>query len=272
MKRILIATDFSNSAHNAALYGADMAMAINAEIFLLHAYQLPLPTSEISAFVTEEDILDMAEEQMKKLVTEIKTRCSGSINVSVEIRLGSFYKELEMVCEAIKPYAVILGSKGVTAAERIFLGSQAVYTMKHLTWPVITVPPASTFATIKKMGLACDFDKIEDSIRIDEIKRLVYDFKAELYVLNTGSKRAFNPDIVFESDILRQKLKELNPRYYFITNENVDDGILEFAEENNIDLLIVSPKRHTLAEKLFHKSHTKQFVLHSHIPVMALHA
>jgi len=33
----------------------------------------------------------------------------------------------------------------------------------------------------------------------------------------------------------------------------------------------VLPKRHGLLDKLIHKSHTKQLVLHSHVPVMAFH-
>jgi nucleotide-binding universal stress UspA family protein len=46
---------------------------------------------------------------------------------------------------------------------------------------------------------------------------------------------------------------------------------MEFAETNSIDLLVVLPKQHSLIEKLLFKSHVRQFVLHSHIPVMALH-
>jgi len=46
---------------------------------------------------------------------------------------------------------------------------------------------------------------------------------------------------------------------------------MDFEEKNKIDLLIVLPRRHNLLGSIFHKSHTKQLVLHSHVPVMALH-
>jgi hypothetical protein len=52
----------------------------------------------------------------------------------------------------------------------------------------------------------------------------------------------------------------LEPRYHFITNDNTDEGILNFAEKMSIDLLIVLPKRHGFADKLVHASHTKRFV------------
>jgi nucleotide-binding universal stress UspA family protein len=66
-------------------------------------------------------------------------------------------------------------------------------------------------------------------------------------------------------------MKDLNPQYHFIADENIDLGIMKFIEQNEIDMLIVLPKRHKLLDKLFHKSHTKQMVLHAHVPVMALH-
>ena len=136
---------------------------------------------------------------------------------------------------------------------------------------MVTVPPQAKFSAVKKIGLACDFNKVVDNTPADEIKTLVNDFHAELHVLNTDKKEEYNADIVFESGLLQEMLAALKPQYHFITNENTDQGIMDFAEKNDIDLLVVLPKRHGLFEKLLSKSHSKQLVLHSHVPVMALH-
>ena len=92
-----------------------------------------------------------------------------------------------------------------------------------------------------------------------------------MHILNTGKKEVFKPELVFESGLLQEMLAGLKPNYHFITNKDIDEGIIDFAEKNHIDLLIVLPKRHGLLDKLVHRSHTKQLVLHSHVPVMALH-
>ena len=185
--------------------------------------------------------------------------------------MGVFFNELKTVCERIKPYTVVMGSHGTTAAERLLFDSYAVYAMKHLTWALITVPPEATFSSVKKIGLEYDFDKVVDTTTLDEIKMLVNDFNAELHALNTGKKEVFNPEIVFESGVLEEMLAPIKPNYHFIINQNTDEGIMDFAEKNHIDLLVVLPKRHGLPDKLIHKSHTKQLILRSHVPVMALH-
>ena len=42
MKTIIVATDFSTAALNAAEYAADMALAIQADILLLHISEIPI--------------------------------------------------------------------------------------------------------------------------------------------------------------------------------------------------------------------------------------
>jgi nucleotide-binding universal stress UspA family protein len=271
MKTIIVATDYSPVALNAVNYAAEMALVINANIMLLHVYNLPVGYNGVPLTVSVEDIRKVADNNMNELKTKVVERTAGKIGVEAKIRLGTFFQELQAVCECVHPYTVIIGSQGTTATQRIIFGGHAVYAMKHLLWPIITVPEGVSFSSIKKIGLACDFDGVLDTTPVDEIKLLVKDFNAELHVLNTGKKNELDPDVVFESGLLNEMIGELNPNYHFITNEKTDESIMEFAEQNKIDLLIVLPKRHGLMEMLIHRSHTKNLVLHSHVPVMALH-
>lgn len=271
MKTILVATDFSPAALNAVNYAADMALAINADLLLLHVYQIPVAYLEVPVVLNEEEMRAGAEKQLTKLKEELSAQSGFKINIDIEVKTGVFFQELKALCEKTDPYVVVMGSQGTTAAERLFFGGHTVHAMKHLTWPLITVPQDVKFNKIKKIGLACDFDKVVDTTPVEEIKLLVKDFNAELHVLNTGKQKVFNPNIVFESGLMQEMLAELKPSYHFTTNSNIDEGIMDFSERNHLDLLLVLPKRHGLIDNLVHKSHTKELVLHSHVPVMALH-
>ena len=271
MKTIVVATDFSPAAANAVNYAAEMALTINADILLLHVYQIPLGYLEVPIAAGLEEIRIGAEQQINELKEQLTRKTTNKLHIETEVRMGSFFTELKDVCKGVNPYVVVIGSQGTTGAEHLFFGSNTVYTIKHLAWPVVTVPNGLIFSSIKKIGLACDFEKVVDTIPVNEIKMLVNDFKAELHILNTGSDKEFKPEVVFESGLLQEMLWALRPNYHFITNENTDQGIIDFAEKNHIDLLIVFPKRHSLIEKIMHRSHTKQLVLHSYVPVMALH-
>lgn len=271
MKTIIIGTDFSPVAMNAARYGMDMANAIGAEVILFHVYHIPVSYGEVPIIMDMEGSRKLAETALEKVKVSLQTDNKSKSGIRTEVRVGEFFRELKNLCEEVKPYAVILGSQGTSAAERFLFGSHATFAMKHLMWPLITVPPHASFSAVKKVGLACDFNEVVATIPVEEIRTLVNDFNAELHILHTGSNEKFDPELVFESGLIQEMLGPLKPQYHFITHDNIDEGIMDFADRNLLDLLLVLPKRHSLPERIMHKSHTKQLVLHSHVPVMALH-
>jgi nucleotide-binding universal stress UspA family protein len=271
MKTIIAATDFSDAALNAAEYAADMAQAINAHLLLVYVYQLPVIYLEIPIATEADQTWTGSEETLSQLKERLIKRSSGNLRVESRFVTGVFFPELKKICEEIKPYAVVMGSQGTTAAQRVFFGGHTIYAMEHLQWPLITVPPHAAFSKISKIFLACDFNKVLESTPVEEIKRLVNDFHAELHVINSGKEDSYKPDLVFESGMLQEILAPLKPQYHLITGENTDESIINFLENNHIDLLITLPKRRGLLEKLAHRSISKQLILHSHIPVMAMH-
>ena len=271
MKKLLLTTDFSAAATNAANYAAEMALSVKADLVLLNVVQTPIGYSDLPIVISLEDMMRSSEKEIEALKEDLIRRTKGAIHIETEVGMGAFFSELKNVCEQLKPYAVVMGSQGKTAAEHLMFGAHTVHTVKHLTWPVITVPPEAVFTVVKKIGLASDLTQVVETTPIEEIKMLVHDFNAELHILNTGDKEVFDADIVFESGMMQEMTMALNPKFHFISNKNIDEGIIDFVDKNQIDLLIVLPKRHNLIEGLFHKSHSKNLVLHSHVPVMALH-
>ena len=74
MKTILVATDFSSSARNAARYAADMAFAINADILLLHVYQIKVYYGESSVALSKEVSRQDAETNINELKEILLTK------------------------------------------------------------------------------------------------------------------------------------------------------------------------------------------------------
>lgn len=270
MKTLIVATDFSAIAKNATQYAMDMARAIQANVHLLHVYQLPANYGTMDIPVSMPEWEQGTEDLMAGLKKQLEQDNGGQVAVSTEVRTGSFMLELVAVCERLQPYAVIMGCKGSTAAERLLFGTHAISAMKHLTWPVITVPMEAKFNAIKKIGLACDLAEPEKTVPLDGISRLVTDFNATLHVLNTGKDQVYDPQLLSASGWLGGKLKDVQHKFHFIKGDT-EEAILHFAEKNDVDLLVILPQRHSFLDALIYKSHTKQFVLHSHIPLMALH-
>src|SRR6476661_3100179 len=115
MKTIIVATDFSAAASNAAMYAADMALAIHADLYLLHVYQVPVIYVDIPVALAADDIQDDAEKNMTKFKEELLLKSNRQIQIESAVREGIFFEELKTICEYRQPYAVVLGTQGKTA-------------------------------------------------------------------------------------------------------------------------------------------------------------
>jgi nucleotide-binding universal stress UspA family protein len=274
MKTIIVPTDFSAVATNAMNFAVDMALSINSSILLLHVYQVPVSMTDVPVvLVSAEELKKSSEEKLEELKNSLTHISSGKLKIYTEARMGDVVDQLETLCKHVQPFAVIMGTKGATGIERILFGSTTLTTIKHLTWPVIVVPPGKEYGKgIKKIGFACDFRQVVETTPVQFIKQMVKEFNAELHVLNVDyENKQFKPETPEQSMLLHTLFEDLNPNYHFISHVDIEDGINEFADKNNLDLLITIPKKHKLLESIFKQSSTKQLVTHSHVPVMCVH-
>jgi nucleotide-binding universal stress UspA family protein len=274
MKTIVIPTDFSPVASNAMYYGVDLAKSIKGSVLLLHVYNIPISYSDVPvALVSVEELRKAAEEKLAIVKKGIDEYTWGSVRIYTEARLGNIVDEMEDLCNKIQPFAVVMGSKGSSGLDRVLFGSTTLTAVRHLKWPVISVPPEKKFGGgIKKIGFACDFKDIVKTTPTHYIKNVVYAFNAELHVLNVDhNDRHFTAETPEQSALLHTMLEEAKPVYHFINYKDIEDGINDFADKNHIDLIITIPKKHKLLESLFRTSSTKQLIYQSHVPVMCVH-
>ena len=273
MKTIIVPTDFSAISNNATDYAVDLAKETGCSILLFYAYQLPVSVTDVPiVLVSIEDLKKNSENKLQEAKKSLEKRTGDQIKIYAEAKLGDTVDELEDLCNKIKPFAVVMGTKGATGVERVFFGSTTLGTIKHLTWPVIVVPPQKKYSSIKKIGFACDFREVLNTTPTEFIKDFVKEFNAELHILNVDHKNThFKDTTPEESLLLHTMFEDLNPVYDFIEDENIEAGIEKFAEKNKLDLVITIPKKHKLIESFFRKSHTKDLIFHSHLPIMCVH-
>lgn len=273
MNTIVVPTDFSPVSENAIHYAVNMAKDIGTTVTLVHVYQIPVSMNDELplAVVSPEELHENALEKINELKTSLDEDNSG-VTIYVEVQLGNIVDELEDFCKKLKPFAIIIGTKGSSAVDRILFGSTTLTVIRDFNWPVIIVPPGTIYKSIQKVGFACDFRQVIETTPVPYIKEIVKTFHAQLHVLNVDyNNKHFRGEQAEESFLLHSMLEDLNPEYHYINNQDVEEGINEFADKNNLDLLITIPKKHKLLERLFRRSHTRKMVFESHVPILCVH-
>lgn len=272
MKSIVVPVNFTESSSNAARYAADMALAVQGELHLVHIVQLPVTPAEIPGpDIIFDELQRNGEASLLSLKKELADRTEGYVSVITHMDTGGVEYHLEEYCRRIKPFVVVMGASG-NSLERMFAGSNTVRAVRHLPYPVLVIPDKAVFHAIRKIVLACDLEDIASGIpaSVSFLRELRDLFSARFEVVNVVTRSEQSEgQAVFEFNSWKDRLQEIYPEVHFVHTSKVDEGINDYLKEHPADLLLVFPKSHSLLE--FHRSQTKKVVLHCPIPIMSLH-
>lgn len=274
MKTIIAPTDFSPASLNAVNYAADMACVTNCELLLLYIHPYALVAGEMLVTAYGDDNNKAYQkEKLDKLREDLLYRTRDRLKITARVEEGDIQAKIEECCLLVNPYAVVLGPETAGRIGEIIGAAITTDAIKNLQWPVIVVPENVHFASIKRVGLACDFKQVVHTIPVKEIKAVVKELNAELHILHVHDDGgvAYDVDTIEESGWLQEMFYDIQPKYHLINNNNIEEGIEQFADDNKLDMLIVVPKKHGVLHNLFAKSHSKQLALHSHVPVLSVH-
>ena len=273
MKTVIVSVDFSTTSTNAAEFAANLAAFYGAEIWLYHAFQIPIALSEFAYPVV--DIAEMQkaadhELEVLKKITQGKLRRTIKIHTLAEmnvLQLG-----LTKLCNDLKPDLVVMGLSGKTTLTRLIVGSNTIKAIYELTYPVLVVPPQAEFIPVRKIGFACDYRQVEKTTPVAMLKKFVTDFNAALHVMNVDHHNSF-PDAkkVQESYLINELLRDMKAEFHSIEATEITEGINWFVDKSKLDWLVVIPKKHRLGEKMFKRSQTKELVYHTHVPILCIH-
>ncbi len=278
MKTILIPTDFSETASNAAHYAINLAKDINIKkIILYNVYQTGInviadPMIPALGALDLDTIKIASEEGLEQFKNEIKQSIPEEIEVKTISEFTLITDGINNIAERENVDIIIMGITGGGALQENFFGSNTINVARNSHTPIIIIPAEAEFKPIKNILFASDFNKVVDSTPIQSLKKILDSLNSKLFVLHVEDYNKENvPDIKFESLMLDTLLAGYDKEYHFIDNPDFTEAINDFAKEKNIDLIITIPKKHGFFNSLFKRSHTKMLAFHTHVPLMVIH-
>lgn len=265
MKTILVPTDFSSAAQNAAEYAVCLAKEINAKVLLLHAYRVPVPATEVPIMMpTPEELQKENEDFLKKEAIRLKKK----IGLDVQYKALMGFAVDEILEEEKNAYLVVMGITGSGKLSQALIGSISTAMIRKSEKPILIIPEKAEYKKPKKIVFACDYDSRTNINVLDVLKDFIKIFASKIFVLNVSQKKEL---VSVESGTkLEHKLNDVEHIYYFPENEDVVDGINEFVLAHHADMVAIIPHRYNLIERLFHKSVSKKMAFHTHVPLLAL--
>jgi nucleotide-binding universal stress UspA family protein len=257
---IIVPTDFSAVANNAAKYAAQLITGdYDTHLILYHVYE---KSSE--------------EKEAIELLGKLKAELQESSIVKIETRAeesSDFVECLTKFSRHHNAQLIVMGITGKSRLEKVFLGSNTLKMVEKNVCPVLIIPASAQYMQIKNVALLSDFKNVESTIPFVPIKNILNLFHPSLHIINVNSEHyvSLTEEFMKERNRMMELFKEANPEFYFIGTFDLHETVQQFVNDKNIDMLITIPRHHSFFGSMFKGTNTKKLVYESAIPILAAH-
>jgi nucleotide-binding universal stress UspA family protein len=267
IKHLLVPVDFSEVSENAIRVAANFAAETDAKVTLLHSYLIP----GYSGGMAYETFIPPIDEHLELINKQLDEFAEGlpelnelrvekiAIPGSVQDMIGSYVQDNDVDL-------VITGTKGASGFMGFLLGTESERIEAEVKCPVVLVPENTTVKKGIRIAFAHDYKST-----ISQQQRKILQFFLDFYdgtldVVHVEEKH----DLPEAERSVIDNLKDLRPNFHKVVNDDVEKGLNDFIEKNNVDMLALIYHDHGFLNRIFGRSTTRNLTYHTKIPLLVL--
>ncbi|MGD1842690.1 MAG: universal stress protein [Thermonemataceae bacterium] len=267
MQTILVPTDFSEEAGHALNLATDLAKKSNSKIILFHIVESPIHVynsylgniagnklieqdKQQEAYVAA--MLVIATRQLEETAQKVE-----GVEVDTYIQVGHFYKNIAETITSKEVDLIVMGSQGASSLEEEYVGSNTDKVIRFAKCPVISVKQAVSLADIQQVALPLTLVGDEPAHLIKAVADFQKLTDAHLHLVRVNHLGSVLPHRVIHTRMekLAKTYQIENYTTHIYSEDDVETGILHFAEDNQMDMIMMGTHSRTgLARVLSRKA------------------
>ncbi len=274
MKKVLLATDGSSCAEEAAWFLSHLPHAAKLEITVLTVMQIPSGTQSYSDSLSER--VDRQRSSAAEAFGRVEAMFDGA-NVSVKhvMREGHRGQTIVDVASEFEVDLVVVGARGRSSVRRLLLGSTSDFVATHAPCSVLVVRPTGIRESKRPIRIAVGYEESDAAnAALEEFRETRWGRQAEVHVVAVVSYvSAFLNEIVVDADETRNAVQAAvtqaanrlsdaapNVQAHLLESDHIGEGLVEFIEEHRCDLVVSGETPHSMLGRVLLGS-VSRFVL-----------
>lgn len=268
MKTIIVLTDFSKTAQNAANVALEIAFELKCTILLVNSYLIPFSIfsaeGEGRTLVDSALVASASEIGLKKEARRLRRRLQSRSEPAIEI-LSSINNLSEIIktLQVTEKIALVVCGVHQSSLPQFFSAIDAESLLKKTKLPLLIVPKNYQRFHIENFVLATDLQN-GDIAALEHIMNYAEKLHFHIHACHVSAP-VFIPDFNLEEKVQKfehavSKLADGNISFYLLKEKNITKAIHKFNKAIKAEMLGIIYHPHSLAWKLLHESHTSQFM------------
>lgn len=275
MKKILFPTDFSEAATNAFVHALEFAKIVNAELILLHTFEIPVydsqffPENYASIYSSIELAkFEMFKDEIPKLRTIAIERNLEDIVIKHRLMDGDLIYNLKNAVKEDNIDFVIMGTSGVSDWTKFFTGSNTNSVISEVNVPVLCIPVTAKFHKIKIIGFTTRYRE-KDKTELRKVLEIARKTNAKVKSLYVKTSNSDVPETTVKE--WEKEFANDNVEFLVLPSDEVKETILDFILYKDIDILTTITHKRSFFESIFESSFTKKIAREVSVPVLVMH-
>lgn len=280
MKTIIVLTDFSKTARNAANSAVEIAFQLDLAIVLVNSYLLPFAI--FSAEAEGRSIVDSAlmatvsESELKKEARRLR-RLIDKKNLMASKPKVTTFASIEPIAQIIKnlnhslDISMVVMGVHQTLLPIIFSAIDLELLLKQLNYPLLIIPRNYHISPIANFVFATDLGDNDLSI-LRLIQSYAKKFKFSIHVCHVV-KPVFVPDFIEEDKLMKFQqrvaiLGQGDMTFTVLKGRKLPSILSEFSTSIGADMLGIIYNPHSIVYQILNGSQTSKLAKNQKLPML----
>lgn len=272
MKKILVPIDFSKTSAYGSSLAVKIANYLEAEVHFLHIINLPshiLLTPDGDLFEDGDFDTSVQKLQKEKALIQLEDWKNKYFpNAGFRVLFGHVNETILELLKKENFELLVMGTHAVSGISEFLSHTHGEYLAMHSPIPVMTLKCDRSDMEVKKIVLASSF-KTDEIPHSDSLLKLAKAFDAKLYLLRINTPSDFISDTIIyknmDAFIKKHGITHVEKAIY---NDNqVEDGIVHFVAQEDIDIIGIGSWQRTGLNKLINGCVSSDLLNHVFKPI-----
>lgn len=287
MNTILFPTDFSTCADEAKKVAFSLAKLFDAELRIVHIVNDTIFNWESSSLFNKAlesfpllpklpTVVSETEgsNRFMNALESVKEEANNEgVKASVVLLFGNAATQIIEESKRSDANLIVMGTTGSSGIAEAFIGSVAQKVTRNAKCPVLSLRNVKDGGfKVENLIYASDFSVESENNNLAVVKVLANYFNATIHLLYINSPHYFEETIASIQRIAavaeEHELKNFKIEVY--NHFTVEDGVLAYANQNNVDLIAVSNHQYGLLKGIVENRTAEVLVNHALVPVLTL--
>ena len=286
---ILVPVDFSEFTLKTCEFAFWLAKEIDCDIKLMHVYfssfyPTTIPFGDTFTVQPEvegmyKDVHEAVESDMKELVSQLNNKIAEgvlpNIHYSYTLREGLPEEEIVSYSKKVRPYAIVMGTRGSNKKEQDLIGSVTAEVIEGCKTPIFAIPENSSLRDISSMKNIVFLTNFQERefVAIATLMEFIKNYPIKVSFVHVAKKEDRWNEIKLTglNNYFKEHYPNIETDYTVISgNEGIPETLEKFVNENTIDLISLSSSPRNIFARMFNPGIARRMLFHTNTPLLVI--